>query len=325
MLDIELSSLAKLISVQRQALNFYFDQVDLEAVNRIIDCCYKTKGLTVLTGVGKSGIIAEKISATLVSTGTRSIFLPSSNFLHGDIGAITSEDLVVFLSKSGRTQELLKIIPHLKKKGTQVVAVVSEARSRLSEVVDDVVELPVLKELCSFDLVPTISTTIQLLFGDLLAIELMHKKKFSIEEYATNHPAGTIGRKITFTVEDFMKTENELPICKKKDILLEVLVELSNKCCGCLLIVDDQMCLEGIFTDGDLRRLLHQEGAEALEKSMELLATRDPIVLSPKTSVHAAFQIMQANRLVTVAPVIESNNRLVGLIRMHDLINEELN
>ena len=204
--QLESLRLKDLITAQRESLDFFFDQVDLESIEKIIETCLKARGLIVLTGVGKSGIIAEKIAATLMSTGTRSLYLPAANFLHGDIGGIGSDDVVIMLSKSGKTQELVEIIPHLKKKGASLVAVVSEVGSGIATAVDQVVELPLLKELCPFDLAPTTSTAVQLLFGDLLAMSLMQEKGFTLDLYADNHPGGAIGKKITMTVRDLMKS-----------------------------------------------------------------------------------------------------------------------
>ena len=259
-----------------------------------------------------------------MSTGTRSLFLPAGNFLHGDIGGIGSDDSVILLSKSGRTEELLEMLPHLKKKGTTLIGVVSDVDSQLAQHVDHIVELPVLKELCPYDLAPTTSTAVQLLFGDLLAMSLMKKRDFTLELYADNHPKGAIGKRITKTVRDLMKRGDELPLCHKDHRLMDVIVELSNKRCGCLLIVDDEMKLQGIFTDGDLRRVLQADGPNALEKTMDELSICDPITLEPELIAHHALQLMQQHRLVMVAPVIE-NKRVIGLIRMHDIVHEEWN
>jgi len=323
MQQVECTRLQALLATQRKTLEYFFNEVDLESIEKVVEMCLHSRGLVVLTGVGKSGVIAEKIATTLMSTGTRSIYLPAANFLHGDIGGIGPDDVVLMLSKSGRTQELLEIIPHLRKKRASLVAIVSDGKSQMTTSVDHVVELPLLKELCPFDLAPTTSTAVQLLFGDLLAMSLMQEKEFTLDSYADNHPAGAIGKKITTTVRDLMKTKEDLPLCRKRDRLVDVIVELSNKRCGCLLIVSENMKLEGIFTDGDLRRALQTSGPKALEKKMDELCTADPIALSPDLIAHKALQLMQEKRLITVAPVIEKG-RVIGLIRMHDIVHEEL-
>jgi arabinose-5-phosphate isomerase len=320
-MPMQTEQLQDLYDQQRQYVNHFFDHLDLSKVEQILTLCLECKGLLIWTGVGKSGIIAEKIAMTLISTGTRALYLPTLNFLHGDIGGVREEDIVMLLSKSGQTQELLELIPHLRRKGCKIVAVVSEVDGALAKAADHCVLLPVEKELCPFDLAPTTSTAIQLLFGDLLAMALMRQKNFSLEDYAGNHPSGAIGRKITLTVRDLMKTGGDLPICRKGDRLVDVIVELSDKKCGCLLVVDGAMGLEGIFTDGDLRRALQVSGAQTLDKTMEELMSSHPICVHPDLLAIDALRTMQAKRYVTMTPVVE-NKRLVGLLRMHDIIHQ---
>ncbi|MDN3506954.1 MAG: KpsF/GutQ family sugar-phosphate isomerase [Simkaniaceae bacterium] len=317
------SLIHSLFTQQKQYIESYFQHLDLEVVEKVLALCLQCKGLIVLTGVGKSGIIAEKIAMTLVSTGTRALYLPAFNFLHGDIGAVGEDDVVLMLSKSGKTQELVDLVPHLKQKGAHIVAAVSDSGSLLAQLADQQILLPVEKELCPFDLAPTISTTAQLLFGDLLSITLMKEKGFSIEEFAGNHPSGAIGQKVTFLVEDLMKSGKDLPVCREEDRLVDVIVELSDKRCGCLLVLSREDGLLGIFTDGDLRRALQSEGALVMDKTMQELMSKDPIVVGPKEFAHSALQKMQEKKYVMVAPVI-AEGKVVGLIRMHDIIHKEI-
>lgn len=317
------SLIHSLFTQQKQYIDSFFQHLDLEEVEKVLALCLQCKGLLILTGVGKSGIIAEKIAMTLISTGSRALYLPAFNFLHGDIGAVGEDDVVLMLSKSGQTKELVDLVPHLKQKGARVIAAVSDPKSALAELADQQILLPVEKELCPFDLAPTISTTVQLLFGDLLSITLMKEKGFSIEEFAGNHPSGSIGKKVTYLVEDLMKTGEDLPVCRANDRLVDVIVELSNKRCGCLLVLSEENDLLGIFTDGDLRRALQAEGAQVLEKTMQELMSKDPIVMDPKELAHSALQKMQEKKYVMMAPVI-ADGKVVGLIRMHDIIHKEI-
>ena len=227
------------------------------------------------------------------------------------------------LSKSGQTQELLTLVPHIREKGSAIFAVVSDRESLLARMADHRVILPVEKELCPFDLAPTTSTEVQLLFGDLLAMALMKEKDFSIEKYAENRPSGAIGKKITSRVKDLMIVGEELPICHPEDHLIDVIVHLSDKRCGCLLVVSGEGRLLGIFTDGDLRRGLQEQGSVVMERSMQEIMSKNPIVVSPNELAHTAMQKMQAKRYVMMAPVIEKE-KVVGLIRMHDIIHEEI-
>jgi len=313
--------LQDLLQQQQQYVEHFFQNLNLVQVEEAVQSCLQCKGLLVLTGVGKSGIIAEKIAMTLISVGTRALFLPSVNFLHGDIGVISQDDIVVMLSKSGETSELLELVPHIRQKGSKLLSLVSDGESRLAKTSDQIVELPVEKELCPFDLAPTTSTAVQLLFGDLLAVALMREKGFGLEEYAQNHPSGSIGKKITLRVEDLMKKGDELPLCRPEDRLIDLLVELTNKKSGCLLAVGEDLELKGIFTDGDLRRALQERGSQTLEKPMSELMNSNPIQVAPTDLVYEATKKMQNKRYVMMAPVTEKG-RLVGLIHMHDIVHE---
>lgn len=313
--------LQSLAEQQRQFINFFFDYLDLEQIEKVLHACLDCKGLIILTGVGKSGIIAEKIAMTLTSTGSRALYLPAANFLHGDIGGMTRDDVILMLSKSGETSELLELIPYVRRKGSKIVTIISDRNSRLAKKGDLTVYLPVEKELCSFDLAPTTSTSVQLLFGDLLAMALMREKGFTLEEFAENHPAGAIGKKITLFVSDLMKTGDELPICGPDEKLVNMIVELSNKRCGCLLIVSQDQTLLGIFTDGDLRRALQEHGAMVLERKMGELMTKSAIFVEPDDLAYQAVKKMQSQRFVMIAPVLEKN-KVVGLIRMHDIVQK---
>ncbi len=306
---------------QKTYIDYFFDTVDCDQVERFVKFCLGIKGLIVLTGVGKSGIVAEKIAMTLSSTGTRAIPLPPTNFLHGDLGILTSEDLVIFLSKSGETEELLELIPFIRKKGTKLAALVCNPESRLAKNADCFVHLPVEKELCPFDLAPTTSTIVQILFGDALAIALMKAKSFSVVDYALNHPAGAIGKKMSITVESLMFKDDRMPLTAANKILSEVLSELTEKKCGCLVITDEDKSLLGILTDGDLRRALQSHGPSILHKSVRELMTCSAIAITKETLAWEALKIMQKDpkRWISVLPVLDQR-KVVGLIRMHDII-----
>jgi len=313
--------LKDLLDQQRQHIQYYFDKLDLKAVEAALNACMQTKGLIVFTGVGKSGIIAEKIAMTLISTGTKALSLPPTNFLHGDIGILSENDLFVLISKSGETEELLNLVPFARQRNTRVMAIVSNRDSRLAKAADLYVELPVEQELCPFDLAPTTSTSVQLLFGDLLAAALMRLKKFNMSDYALNHPSGSLGKKMTLKVEDVMLHGTHIPVCRPKDRLMDVLVELSNKKCGALLIVDEEHSFLGIFTDGDLRRALQSQGSSVLEKKMEALMTAAAVSIPSDTLAWDALKTMQKDpkKWVMVVPVLKKR-KVVGVLRMHDII-----
>ncbi|NGX39607.1 MAG: Arabinose 5-phosphate isomerase KdsD [Chlamydiae bacterium] len=320
MTSVSTPALEELCLRQKQYLLHYFEALDLSEVEAVLEVCLQCSGILALTGLGKSGIIAQKIARTFVSTGTRSLFLPPTDLLHGDIGVLTEDDVVLLFSKSGETKELIEMVGPIRMRGAKIIAVVSDRDSRLAKEGDLMVTLPVEKELCPFDLAPTTSATVQLLFGDLLSISLMQKKGFRLEDYAQNHPSGSIGKKITLTVRELMKNRKELPICRPEDRLMDALFDLSDKKCGCLLVAREDKLL-GIFTDGDLRRALHGRGGEVVHETMDNLLTAHPIVVGPEELALDAMKKMQENRFVMVAPVIE-NGKLIGLIRLHDIIHE---
>lgn len=313
--------LKDLFEEYQRNLNYFFDQVESDQAEKIFDLFLNCTGTLIFTGVGKSGIIAEKLAMTMISTGTKALYLPPMNALHGDIGIVTDKDVLICISKSGESEELLSLVPYAQKKGAKTVAWVSSPRSKLLATCDLGINLPLNKELCPFDLAPTTSTAIQLIFGDVLSVALMKAKKFSLDDYALNHPAGSIGKKITLTVEDLMLEGEGLPICKPTDRLREALVTLTDKKCGCLLIVDENRSLKGIFTDGDLRRSLQEEPAKMLEKTMEELMTPSCIATEKGKKALEALKLMQKDpkKWVNVMPVTDAD-RLVGLIRMHDLV-----
>lgn len=310
---------------QRDYLNHFFDSVSLKEVESAFEKILQCKGTVILSGVGKSGHIAQKIAATLVSTGTKASFLSPSHALHGDIGVISSEDIFLGFSKSGESQELLDLLPYVQKRGVTTIAIVSQLASRLSKNCELSVHLPVKKELCPYDLAPTTSTAVQLIFGDCLAIGLMQAKQFTVGDFASNHPAGLLGRKITLKVADLMLKGDEIPNCQREDKLIDLLHKLSAKRCGCLLVVDRDFHLQGIFTDGDLRRSIEIKGPDILQRPIGELMTLSPQTISADLLALAAMKKMEENpnRLITVLPVIEKG-QLVGLIRMHDIIQAGL-
>lgn len=313
--------LACLFADQRRYLNAFFEQLDLEQAEKVFQSVLSCSGSLILTGVGKSGHIAEKIAATLVSTGTSARFLSPGDALHGDIGCLSERDLLLVFSKSGESKELLELIPFVRKRGSTAIAIISRAHSQLGKLCDEEILLPVAQELCPYNLVPTTSAAIQLIFGDCLAIALMKTKQFSMENLAQNHPAGLLGKKITLHVADVMLQGEKIPFSRSQDLLIHVLPELSAKRCGCLIVVDQGKNLQGIFTDGDLRRSLEKRGALALQVPIGELMTRGAKTTSPDVLLWDALRQMEEDpvRLVTVLPVV--NGRLVvGLLRLHDIL-----
>lgn len=316
--------LSELFADQRRYLDGFFDTVDLEQTERVLQKMLQCRGFLVLTGVGKSGHIAEKIAATLVSTGCKARFLSSGHALHGDIGFLSEDDLLIAFSKSGESKELIDLLRCAQNRKVSSIAVVSQSDSRLARMSDLSIVLPVTRELCPYNLVPTTSTAVQLIFGDCLAVALMKARQFSLDDLASNHPAGLLGRKITLKVADLMLKGDLLPLCAPSLSVLEVLHELSAKRCGCLLVVDEALSLKGIFTDGDLRRALEKKGQDALQMRVDQFMTLSPKTIRSDVLAWDALQKMEEDpaRLITALPVIEEE-RVVGLIRMHDILQAD--
>ena len=317
--------LKKIFQDQEKYIQYFFSHLNMEDVEKFVKICLECPGLLVFSGIGKSGIVAEKIAMTLISTGTKALHLPPTNFLHGDIGILTENDVIILLSRSGDTEELLNLIPFFKKRNAKCLAIVSKPNSRMAKLCDFSICLPLEKELCPFDLAPTTSTEIQLLFGDALAVALMKLKNFRLDDYALNHPSGNIGKKMSMTVEEIMIKGKDIPLCTPDDKLVDVLVELSNKKCGCLLVVDNQKSFLGIFTDGDLRRALQTRGPSVMETKMSDLMTVSALFIQRGSLAWDAKKLMQKDpkKWIMVLPVLE-DRKAVGVIRMHDIVQAGL-
>lgn len=314
--------LSELFNKEQVYLNRFFDRLNLEVMDQVLQILLECEGMIVLTGVGKSGLIAEKISLTMTSTGTQAIFLSPMNALHGDIGIVKPKDVFVVLSKSGESDELLSLIPFLRNRGVKIIAMVCETKSRLAKAADVALELPPEREICPFDMAPTTSTTIQGIVGDVLAIALMRLKNFTVDDFAKIHPAGRLGKRITLKVKDLMVKGSAIPLCKPEDRLVETLMELSEKQCGCVLVVSPDQKLEGIFTDGDLRRAVQERGSQVFDVQVRELMTGNARSIHKDELVWDAMKSMESDQKhpIMVLPVLDEDQTVAGLIKMHDIV-----
>lgn len=315
-----------LLKKEKDSLNHFLDHVDQKALEDFIMMLRECRGYVIFTGIGKSGLIAEKIATTMTSTGSKAFYISPMNALHGDIGIATPNDIVVMLSKSGESDELLHLVPFLRNKGVKVACMINNPKSRLAKAVDHSLVLPFEKELCPFDLAPTISAVTQLIIGDIIAVALMQMNNFSMSEYALNHPSGRIGRRVVTRVKDIMLSGDAVPLTSPDVKLVDVLGELSRKGCGCVFVVDTDKHILGIFTDGDLRRALEKNGAEALNTKIEKLMTRSPKTIDVSDLAYSALQLMEADqkRPITVLAVIDQDKKIVGVVKMHDIVQAGL-
>lgn len=311
-----------LLSSTQQYITYFFDHFDPTVVDRLVEKIKTSQGLIFFTGVGKSGLVAQKIAVTMTSTGTRALFLAPTDSLHGDIGLVREGDLVFLLSKSGESDELLSMVPYLRNRGAILIAVVCETKSRLAKASLEVVKIPLMQELCPHDMAPTISTTSQLIFGDILAVALMKANAFSAADFALNHPAGRLGKRASMRVKDLMLQNEHLPLAHKDALLKDSLVELSNKRAGSLLIHDDHNHLLGIFTDGDLRRALQSRGVSIMDQKLSDMMTQNPKRIEADTLLVEALKIMEGDQKhpIMVLPVVDKDNIIQGLLKLHDII-----
>ncbi|XP_073284122.1 probable arabinose 5-phosphate isomerase [Primulina huaijiensis] len=322
---LDQAHLLNLFKSQQNYLNYFFQNLDLSQTLAFTQTLLDSKGTIFFSGVGKSGFVAQKISQTLVSLGIRSGFLSPVDALHGDIGILSSQDLLVLFSKSGNSEELLKLVPCVKAKGVYLISVTSVTPNGLMGLCDLNVNLPLQRELCPFDLAPVTSTAIQMVFGDTVAIALMGARNLSKEMYAANHPAGRIGKTLIFKVKDLMKKGEELPICREGDLIMDQLVELSSKGCGCLLVIDNDYHLLGTFTDGDLRRTLKASGEGIFKLTVGEMCNRNPRTISPDAMAVVAMQKMESPpSAVQFLPVIGDHNVLIGIVTLHGLVSAGL-
>ena len=303
------------------------DQV--EAALQLLEVCASHRAKLVITGVGKSGIVARKIAATFSSIGLMAIYLNPVDALHGDLGVVAPDDLALLLSNSGETEELLQILPHLKRRGTARIALVGRLHSRLAKGCDVVLDGSVDREVCPLNLAPTASTAVAMAIGDALAAVWMERRGISPEDFALNHPAGSLGKQLTLTAADLMVPAARLAPLAAQALLPEVIAHLTADGVGACWVArsDDPAKIHGLITDGDLRRALQSHPAAAWSglKACDLM-TADPITVKASTLAIEAMEQMECNRrkAIGVLPVVDGQQRMQGLLRLHDLVQAGL-
>jgi arabinose-5-phosphate isomerase len=308
----------KELAIEAKAINEAAEKIDGE-IEKAVDLLLNCKGKIVVTGMGKTGLIGRKISATLASTGSTSIFLHAAEGIHGDLGIISPEDVVIAISNSGNTSELVSIIPYLKFNKIPIIALTGNRDSKLGEAADLFIDCGVPKEYEPFGLVPTASTTVALAIGDAIAVALLKKRNFCEEDFARYHPGGTIGKRLLLKVKDLMHAEERNPICRMQSSMGDVIVEMTSKGLGCTHVVNDAGELVGIITDGDLRRLLSKD-LSALGKSAQDAMHANPTTIGAESLAIDALNLMEDLK-ITMLPVLGKNQQPVGMLHMHDLID----
>ncbi len=317
------SKTVELLRLEAQAIERAAGSLDPESVERAISIIYESSGKVITTGVGKSGVIAQKIAQTLTSTGTVAIFVHPSDAIHGGLGAIMENDVVLALSNSGETEELLAMLPALRKRSVKVISIVGNTDSTLARRSDVFLEASVDREACPLNLAPTTSTTVALALGDALAMTLMEAKGLTPEIFASNHPAGRLGKRLTMQVVDLMHPS---PNVSPDEGWLQVVKAISNASLGAVNVVQDGQRLIGIVTDGDLRRTIQATPPDSLSLlKAEQMMTRDPITAKPEMLAYDALRLMEDRpSQISVLPVVDKDNNCVGLLRLHDVVRSGL-
>lgn len=308
----------KVIRIEAEAVAGLEENLNSEFV-RAVEVIYKSKGRVVLTGMGKSGLIARKIVATLNSTGTAAIYLHPTDALHGDLGMVRKEDVVIIISKSGVTEEIGKLLPMFKRMDVKLIAMSANPDSVLVRESDIFLNVSVKEEACPHDLAPTSSTTATLVMGDALSVALLEKRGFTVEDFAMLHPGGSLGKRLSLKIEEIMIKDNGIPVVTEHASIKDIILEMTSKRLGATCVVDNKGRLIGMITDGDLRRLL--------EKTMDIkdLTASDFMSKNPKVTQKdylASFALQQMeNYKITSLVVVDSSNKPIGILHLHELIN----
>lgn len=288
------------------------------AVQLIFDC----KGKIIVSGMGKSGHIGNKIAATLASTGTAAFFMHPAEALHGDLGMIESSDLLIAISYSGESDELSTIIPIVRRKQVQIIGITGNPNSTLAKLSSCLLSVKIDREACPLNLAPTTSTTATLVLGDALAVALLSLRNFQPEDFALSHPGGSLGRRLLTRVSDIMHSNERLPIVNLDATLKEAVVEISKKGLGLVAVVDANMCLNGIITDGDLRRIMDSDADIRVLKAHQIM-TKNPKTTSPDDLAVDALYLMEKYQ-ITGMVVVDNNKKMVGAFNMHDLFKAKI-
>ena len=327
-----MSALTRCLQEEAAAIAAAADRLSVDQVEgalALLERCADRKAKLVITGVGKSGIVARKIAATFSSIGLMALYLNPLDALHGDLGVVAPDDVCLLLSNSGETSELLEVLPHLKRRGTARIALVGRADSSLALGSDVVLEASVDREVCPLNLAPTASTAVAMAIGDALAAVWMERRGISPADFALNHPAGSLGKQLTMTVADLMVPARQLPALRPETPLPDVISQLTQGAIGSGWVEDPEQAgrLVGLITDGDLRRALRDHNPEVWASlRAKHLMTADPITVTAELMAVEAIQRMEHNRRkpISVLPVVNAAGELDGLLRLHDLVQAGL-
>jgi len=317
----DLTLARKVLQTEAAAILALVPRID-ERFDRAVEMLHQCRGRVITTGIGKSGIICQKIAATLSSTGTAALFLHPAEAIHGDLGVVQADDVVIAISYSGETEEILRLLEAIRRIGAKLIAITGGCGSTLAQAADVALDCKVSEEACPLNLVPTASTTAALAIGDALAMTLLVAKGFKQEDFASLHPGGKLGKRL-MRVESLMHAGKQCPIVRADTRMRDVIYEMSKKGLGMTCVVDDDDALLGIVTDGDLRR--HMDRApQILELSAADVMTRNPIAIPPDTLAVEALNILEQRKITSIVVVDGDRRRVAGVVHLHDLWGTEL-
>lgn len=311
----------EVLRIEANAIQDLIKRLD-KNFEKAVNIVLKTKGRIIVTGMGKPGFIAQKISATLSSTGTPSLYLHPAEALHGDLGRVTKEDCIIAISNSGETEEIVRLLPIIKKIGSTLIAMVGNTSSTLARNSNCSLDVSIEKEACPLGLAPTTSTTVMLAMGDALSVAVQAKKGFKIEDFALYHPGGNLGKRLLLRVSDIMRRGETNPVVTENKLVKDVLLDITKARAGSASVVDGKGMLKGIFTDGDLRRHLRREG-DITKKKIKEVMTKNPITVTADMMAIDALNILQSKKIDEV-PVVDKKGRAIGLLDVQDLLRAGL-
>lgn len=312
-----IDSAKRVLKIESEAVAAMIDRIDGNFV-RVVEELIACQGRVVVTGMGKSGLIGKKIAATLASTGKPAFFLHPAEGVHGDLGMVCRGDLVIAISNSGETQEIIRILPVLKILNIILISLVGNHRSTLARNSDLFIDISVKEEACSMGLIPTASTTAALAMGDALAIALLEKKGFKEEDFASFHPGGSLGKRLLMKVEDVMHKGDKIPVVSEDTLMKDAIYEISSKKLGVTIVKDKDDRISGIITDGDLRRLLVKE-VDILHKRAGDVMTRNPKSIDRDSLAAKAVGVMESHKITSLV-VADKKGKIEGIVHLHDLL-----
>ncbi|BCB95219.1 D-arabinose 5-phosphate isomerase [Dissulfurispira thermophila] len=310
----------RVLTIEAEAVSALTEKLNSD-FERAVEIIFNSKGRVVVTGMGKSGLVGKKIAATLASTGTPAFFLHPAEASHGDLGMVTSDDIIVAISNSGETEELVGLIPFLKRFNVSLISLTGNPNSTISKAADVTLDVSVKEEACPMGIVPTASTTATMAMGDALAVALLIKRGFKEEDFAFFHPGGSLGKKLFIKVKDLMHTGDALPLISPDISMIEATVEISSKRLGVTIVADNNRKILGVITDGDLRRGIEKWGKAFFDMKARDVMTKNPKTITEDELAVKALSIMQKHSITSLL-VPDDNDRAIGVIHLHDILRQ---